>query len=138
MPTGGSKATGGMMSTGGSSSTAATTFTTIYTTIISMRCTVCHTPGGSGVTAGMLDMSTQAAAYANLVGVAAAGTGCAGTGTRVVQGNAAMSILWEKVDAETAGTAAPCGSPMPLTGAALTQAQVNEIASWINAGAMNN
>ena len=83
-------------------------------------------------------MSTKATAYANLVGVAAAGASCGGLGTRVVAGNAASSILWEKVNAKTQGTTAVCGSAMPLTGAALSQAQVDEIAAWINAGALNN
>ena len=138
MPTGGMMATGGSKATGGSSSTGAPTFTTIYTTIISTRCVVCHAPGGGGVTSGALDMSTQATAYANLVGVAAAGSACGGFGTRVVAGNASISILWEKVNAKTQGTTAVCGSGMPLTGAALTQAQVDEIAAWINAGAMND
>ena len=35
----------------------------------------CHRPGGGGFIVGKLDMSTQAAAYANLVGVAAMGIG---------------------------------------------------------------
>ena len=45
------------------------TFTNVYANVISARCTSCHRPGGGGVNVGMLDMSTQAAAYANLVGV---------------------------------------------------------------------
>ncbi len=56
-------------------------------------------PGqGIGVTSGMLDMSSKAAAFSDLVGVAAMGSGCSGMGTRVVAGNADMSILYKKVD----------------------------------------
>lgn len=50
------------------------TFTNVYTNIIGARCIGCHRPNTSGISSGNLDMSTQATAYANLVGVAAAGT----------------------------------------------------------------
>jgi hypothetical protein len=49
------------------------TFTNVYSSIIGARCVGCHKPGSSGVTTGMLDMSSQATAYANLVGVASDG-----------------------------------------------------------------
>jgi hypothetical protein len=126
--------------TGGSTATATPTFTQIYSSIISVRCTSCH---GTGA-AGSLNMSNQATAYANLVGsngtgVMAAGPSCGTSGLlRVDPGNASMSLLWEKVNSKLQGTSAPCGNPMPASGAALTQAQVDEIAAWINAGAMNN
>ena len=38
------------------------TFTNVYANVIGVRCTGCHRPGGGGVTLGMLDMSTPAAA----------------------------------------------------------------------------
>ena len=93
-------------------------------------------------------MSTQAAAYTNLVGVASAGTG-AGTSMitcasiampRVAAGNAAGSLLFNKVSSKLAGVNAACGSPMPLpaTAVPLTQAQVDLIGAWIGAGAMND
>ena len=56
------------------------TFTNVYANVISQRCVSCHRPGGGGVNVGMLDMSTQAAAYANLVGVTSAGTGAGTSG----------------------------------------------------------
>ena len=56
------------------------TFTNVYANVIGARCTGCHRPGGSGVNVGMLDMSTQATAYANLVGVTSAGTGAGTSG----------------------------------------------------------
>ena len=126
------------------------TFTNVYANIIGARCTGCHKPGGSGVTTGMLDMSTPAAAYANLVGVPAAGVGAGSSGVtcaslapgqlRVSANDAADSLLFEKVASKLAGTMAPCGSPMPLpaTGAPLTQAQVNLVAAWIGAGALDD
>jgi len=141
--TGGSKATGGMMATGGSSSAAAPTFTQIYA-IISGSCLPCHATG-TGNSVGMLNLSTQAMAYANLVGasgtgVPAAGSACGTSGLlRVEPGNSANSLLWEKVNGKLAGmNPPPCGSAMPLTGTALTPTQVNEIAAWIDAGAPND
>ena len=113
------------------------TFTNVYANIIGARCTGCHRPGGSGVTTGMLDMSTQARAYANLVNVNAAGTGAGASGitcaslsppmARVSPGSSAGSLLYNKVDSKLTATMAACGSPMPLpaASAALTQAQVD-------------
>jgi hypothetical protein len=124
------------------------TFTNVYANVIGARCTGCHRPGASGVNVGMLDMSTPAAAYTNLVGVTSAGTGAGTSGVtcavaavpRVSAGSAATSLLFNKVASKLAGTPPPCGSPMPLpaTAAPLTQAQVDLIGAWINAGALNN
>jgi hypothetical protein len=114
---------------------ASTTFTQVYTDIISPICVQCHNPQGIGVTMGKLDMSSKAAAFTDLVGVAAMGTGCSGDGTRVIAGNAANSILFKKIDPNQGS---PCGSKMPLGLTPLTEAQATEIESWINAGAMNN
>ncbi len=123
------------------------TFTNVYSTVITARCVSCHKPGGPGVNAGMLDMSTQATAYANLVSVAAQGTSagtsgitCASAGlTRVVPGNASGSLLFNKTHSKLNGVLAPCGSPMPPgSSASLTAAQVDLIGTWINAGAAND
>jgi hypothetical protein len=130
--------------------TLAPTFTNVYATIIGQRCIGCHRPGGGGVTVGMLDMSTPAAAYANLVGVNAAGIGAGTSGitcasvtpplVRVTPSSSANSLIFNKVHSKLVGTLAPCGSPMPLPSAAtpLTAAEVDLIAAWIDAGAMNN
>jgi hypothetical protein len=122
---GGSPAGGG----GTESGAPAVTFTDVYTQIISVKCTLCHVPGEVGVTEGMLDMSTQSTAYGNLVGAATAGIECAGSGTRVVAGDPASSILYQKITSPT------CGSRMPLNSAALDQSSIDEIHSWIEAGA---
>jgi len=126
------------------------TFTNVYANIIGVRCIGCHRPGGSGVNVGMLDMSTQARAYMNLVNVNAAGVGAGTSGitcasvspslTRVSPGSSAGSLIFNKVHSKLAGTPPPCGSPMPLpaTAAPLTQAQVDLIAAWIDAGAQND
>ncbi|AKV03273.1 hypothetical protein AKJ09_09936 [Labilithrix luteola] len=114
----------------------APTFTQIYTTIISVRCAPCHTtPEGIGTQVGQLDMTTQNAAYMNLVDAAAAGASCAGDGVRVVPGDAAASLMFLKVDLTDP---APCGSKMPLGGPPLAPDEVTQIQDWINAGAQNN
>jgi hypothetical protein len=134
----------------------APTFTNVYADIINLRCISCHQPGKSGVTVGGLDMSTQAAAYADLVGVPAMGTGAGTSGVtcatlgidmsdggtpllRVAPNDSTGSLIVEKVSSKLAGTLAPCGSPMPLgRGAPLTQPQVDLLQAWIVAGAQND
>ena len=114
---------------------SASTFTQVYSGIISPICVKCHNPQGIGVSIGKLDMSTKAAAFMDLVGVSAMGMACGGMGTRVIAGNAGNSILFKKIDP---AQGAPCGSKMPLGLTPLTEAQANEITSWINAGALND
>jgi hypothetical protein len=126
------------------------TFTNVYADIIGVRCIGCHRPGGGGFTVGGLDMSTPAAAYANLVGVNAAGIGAGTSGVtcasvtppavRVIPGDSANSLIFNKVHSKLVAGPVLCGSPMPLpaTGAPLTAAEVALIAAWIDAGALNN
>jgi hypothetical protein len=114
---------------------SAPTFTNVYGEIIGLDCTSCHIPGGEG---SFLDMSTQATAYMNLVGVKADGPSCGRSGlVRVVAGDATASLLYEKVSESTP----PCGSQMPLGcsgSVCLSFADQREIADWINGGALDN
>jgi hypothetical protein len=128
MPETGAAETGSTMEAGG----GGVTFTTVYTTILSTHCLPCHATGG-GKTNGKLDMSTQANAFKNLVGVAAAGTMCTGKGTRVMAGNSAMSLLVEKLMPTPV-----CGKQMPSGMAALPAASISQISAWIDSGAANN
>ncbi len=101
------------------------TFTHVYADVIGARCTSCYQPGKSGVTAGALDLSTPTKAYAALVGVPASGTSAGASGVtcatlgenlvdggpeagaallRVVPGDAADSLLYEKVSSRLTGT----------------------------------
>jgi hypothetical protein len=111
-------------------------FSEVYSTIISTRCLPCHTSGG-GVMFGKLDMSSEQTAYANLVGVKAAGVGdCSKSGlTRVVPGSAATSLMFNKVNAKLKQIPPPCGDTMPDDQTVLDQSQVDLIESWINDGA---
>jgi hypothetical protein len=123
-------------------------FATDVYPIIALRCTACHVaPKGSGFTQGRLDMTTggAAGAYAQLVNVMAmgivpggAGVTCAASGlTRVVPGDALISLLYQKVNSKLMATIAPCGDPMPdgTTAPALTVEEVGTIQTWIDDGA---
>jgi hypothetical protein len=111
------------------------TFTQVYT-IISNRCSPCHTmAGGMGVVMGHLDMTSQAAAFMNLVNVPAAGVACTGKGMRVTPGMPDSSVMYLKISLDDP---APCGMKMPLGRTPLPQAEADTIESWINGGAMNN
>jgi hypothetical protein len=130
----------GSTPTNTNASTDTVTFTMVYTDVLSASCTPCHAPGGgTGDTLGGLDLSTQALAYTNLQ-KSPVGAGCKGMGfTLVVPGDAATSLLVEKVQS----AAPPCGSQMPFgcgagALACLSATQVQEIADWINGGAKND
>jgi hypothetical protein len=111
------------------------TWTQVYADVIATRCAPCHTTqGGIGISSGMLDMTSKASAYSHLVGVSAAGSACAGRGTRVVPSMHDSSILYLKVSLDDP---TPCGSKMPQ-GGMLTQQQADAIESWIDDGAKDN
>ena len=114
----------------------APTFTEVYTEVmVPHGCNAHHIATGPD---DFLDMSTQANAYKNLVGVKADGPACKTSGlTRVVPGNASQSLMYEKVSESTP----PCGKQMPYgcSGTScLSASEQAEIEDWINAGAMNN
>lgn len=115
-------------------SATAPTFTQIYTTVIQPNCTPCHAQG-IGVSTGKLDMSSQATAYTNLVGVPAAGASCAGKGTRVTANDPANSVMYLKISLTDP---VPCGEKMPLGLPALSKDNVALVQAWINGGAKND
>ncbi len=134
-PDGGGNADGG----GGKA-----TFTSVYNDVmVPHGCNSHHIATGPD---NFLDMSSQATAYKNLVGVAASGplvppgkTACKGSGLeRVKAGDAQHSLLYLKV----ASASPPCGSQMPYgcpTGfSCLSSSEAQTIADWINAGAKND
>jgi hypothetical protein len=124
------------MNTG--SDAATVTFTTVYSDVLLGSCVTCHSPGGVGNSAGALNMSSQTLAYTNLQGSAAGSLCKAGGYKLVVPGDAAMSLLFEKVE----NTSPPCGGEMPYGCAGgptcLSAAQLQEIEDWINEGAKND
>ena len=121
---------------GGGADVPPVTFTQVYTQVIAVRCMPCHTTAaGVGVLNGHLDMTTQAAAFTNLVNVPAAGVACTGKGTRVTPGDPDASVMYLKISLDDP---TPCGGKMPLNQAALTQEQADLIENWILGGAPNN
>jgi hypothetical protein len=106
------------------------TFTQVYGTVLG-SCTSCHA-GIIGQFDG-LDMSTQATAYKNLVGVKASNGSCASRGEMlVVAGSSATSLLYKKL------TSPDCGSTMPQNAPPLSQASLDLIKAWIDEGAPND
>jgi hypothetical protein len=127
---------------GPSDSGPAATFTEVYATVMSSGSPSCtdHHSGGTSA-AGNLDMSSQKLAYTNLVGVPASGPEC-GPGAidggavqiRVVAGNAAASLLYQKL----VGAQPLCGSAMPALGDSVSASQLALVKSWIDDGAPND
>jgi mono/diheme cytochrome c family protein len=102
------------------------TFDSVYA-LMGASCTGCH---GAGKT---LDLSTPELAHANLVGVSAQYSACAGDGgippVRVVAGSPEDSLLLAKLQ----GTQS-CGKQMPPK-ALLAPEQIELFRAWIAAGA---
>jgi hypothetical protein len=110
---------------------AASGFGAIYEDIFLARnCDsyLCH-----GANAGGLDLTSRAAAYADLVDAESTGLDCRDLGlSRVVPGDPDASLLLLKLDAEP-----PCGDSMPpSTRDLLPDAEVDRIRAWVAAGAL--
>jgi hypothetical protein len=88
---------------------------------VGLSCLGCHGAGGFG----NLNMSTEAGAYAALVGTAA---NCGNGNTRVIAGDANGSLLYQKLaNTQTCGQSMPFGSPYA--------GDLALIYDWIEAGA---
>ena len=101
----------------------------IQANVFSVTCATagCHEgPAGPNLPAG-LDLTTEQASFASIVGVASVQQPAM---LRVAAGDADASYLIEKLD----GTAAT-GSRMPLGGSALDEATIDVIRAWIDGGA---
>lgn len=92
--------------------------------IFNNNCSGCHPGGGAPFSL------ESGASYGNLVNVTATTGPCAGM-PRVKPFHADSSALFKRI----AGT---CGTQMPIGGSALSAAEQNLIATWINQGANNN
>lgn len=111
------------------------TWDSIYERVLSPYCGAsCHNRDGadSQFDESQLDLSDADTAYAALVGTEAQGESCGGSGTLVVAGSAASSLLLEKMSEDTPS----CGEPMNLDGLAVPASVLDPIAEWIDAGAL--
>jgi hypothetical protein len=113
----------------------APTFTEVYETVIAGSCVLyCH--GNSHGTG--LAMGDRSLAYQNLVGVKAGVGGSAktcddGARTRVVPGDAASSLVIQKLRHIN-----DCGDPMPPKGGMLPASKIELFEDWINGGAIDD
>jgi len=105
------------------------TLTQIQTTVFTPICSGCHSGGGAALPS-VMNLSTAADSFANLVNVQSLQVG---TLDRVTPGNPDDSYLIRKLE----GGPGIVGDQMPL-GGALDQATIDMIRSWITDGAANN
>ncbi len=110
--------------------TPATTLTQIQTTVFGPICSGCHSGGGTTLPTSQ-DLTTSAHSYAALVNVASTEVS---TILKVKPNDPTNSYLIQKLE----GTAGIVGSQMPKGGPPLSQATIDQIKSWISAGAQNN
>lgn len=108
----------------------ATTLTELQSTIFTPRCSGCHTGGGGSLPSSM-NLSSTGATFAALVGVASVQQPSL---QRVQPNSVGNSYIIRKLE----GTAGISGSRMPLGGPFLDQDTIDEVKSWIDAGAQNN
>lgn len=108
----------------------AVTLAQLQTTIFTPSCSGCHTGGGGSLPASM-NLSSTAATFAALVGVASTQQPAV---QRVNAGNPNDSYLVRKLE----GTAGITGARMPFGGAPLDPALIANVRAWITAGAQNN
>ena len=109
---------------------AAVTLAQLQSTIFTPRCSSCHTGGGAALPASM-NLTSAAATFAALVNVASTEQPAL---QRVLPNDAANSYLIHKLE----GAAGITGDRMPLGGPFLDQATIDQVKSWIDAGAANN
>lgn len=108
----------------------AVTLSQLQTAIFTPSCSGCHTGGGASLPSSM-NLSSAAAAYAALVGVASTEQPSL---QRVTAGNPDASYLVRKLE----GGPGISGGRMPLGGAPLDPALIANVRAWITAGAPNN
>lgn len=109
---------------------AAATLTELQASIFSPQCSSCHTGGGGSLPASM-NLSSASATFAALVNVASSQQPAV---QRVQPGNPDSSYVVLKLQ----GAAGINGSRMPLGGPFLDAATIDQVRSWIAAGAANN
>jgi hypothetical protein len=103
------------------------TLASIQANVFTPRCSGCHN-GAGGTLPGALNLTSETASRAALVGVASLEVG---TLQRVAPGNPNDSYLIRKLE----GGPGIVGSRMPLVGPPLDQATIDSIRLWITTGA---
>jgi uncharacterized protein (TIGR03118 family) len=111
----------------------AATLSQLQTTIFTPKCSGCHTGTASATADGLPGVQNLTAGntFAALVNVASLEQPAL---KRVAPGDSANSYIIQKLE----GAAGITGARMPLGGPYLDQATIDQVKSWINAGAQNN
>ncbi len=109
---------------------ATPTLAELQQTIFGPQCAGCHSGVGATLP-GVMDLSSAAASFASLVGVASIEQDDL---LRVAPNDSANSYLVHKIE----GAPTITGARMPLNGTPLDQATIDEVRAWIDAGALNN
>ena len=130
--TNGNVGSSGILTVSVVNTTPAATLTQIQQTVFSARCAGCHNgsqpPGGA--LPGSLDLRAGGS-FASLVGVPSIEQP---TRTRVAPNEPQSSYLIQKLE----GATGISGARMPFGGPFLDQATIDDVKSWIGAGAPNN
>ena len=103
------------------------TLTSIQATVFTPRCAGCHTGATPGMLPGGMDLSSESASHASLVGVASVEVPSL---SRVAAGDADNSYVVHKLE----GTQT-VGVRMPAAGPPLAQTTIDAIRQWITDGA---
>ena len=103
---------------------------TLFALVVNYHCANCHNPSAGPNLAGVtMDLRTRQSCYAYWVGVPAEILDCSAT-IRVVQGDAANSMLTHRLD----GTG--CAVRMPYDGPPyMSPSEIQQFVDWINQGA---
>jgi hypothetical protein len=120
----------GQIAPSGATQPTAATLTQLQSTVFSPRCAVCHNGSGSALP-GSMNLSSAAASFAALVSVPSVEQSSV---LRVAPNDPGASYLVRKLE----GAAGITGERMPLGGPFLDQATIDQVRSWIAAGAQNN
>jgi len=108
----------------------ATTLTQLQSSVFSPRCSSCHNGQGNALP-GSMNLSTASATFTALVGIASAEQPNV---LRIAPNNPDASYLVRKIE----GASGITGGRMPLGGPFLDQATIDQVRSWVTAGAQNN
>jgi len=110
------------------------TFAAQVQPLLGTRCGGCHGGPSTAQYAGLKDLDNPALAYSRIVNVPSTELP---TMDRIEPGDHTLSYLWHKVNGSQASVGG-AGSQMPLSGGPLSQGEIDGIAGWIDAGALNN
>lgn len=108
----------------------AATLTQLQANIFTPKCSGCHTGGGTSLPSSM-NLSSASATFAAIVNVASEEQS---TLKRIAPNDPDNSYLVRKIE----GASSITGSRMPFGGPFLDQATIDQVRSWVSAGALNN